>query len=105
MKRIPQGEKIRQRMLHVALSNKESYRNWLDFLRDVIRRGLLTPLMITTDGAPGLIRAVEKVFAESLPPLSGAQDTQRHRQGASKQQGGDQSGSEGCLLCAEPGNR
>lgn len=29
-------------------------------------RGLSTPVMITTDGAPGLIRAVEEVYARSL---------------------------------------
>ncbi len=57
------GRKV---LLHVALGNKESYHNWLDFLRDMIRRGLPIPLLVTTDGAPGLIRAVEEVFAESL---------------------------------------
>lgn len=57
------GRKV---LLHVALGNKESYHNWLDFLRDMVGRGLPIPLMVTTDGAPGLIRAVEEVFAESL---------------------------------------
>jgi putative transposase len=57
------GRKV---MLHLALGNKESYQNWLDFLRDMIRRGLQTPVLITTDGAPGLIRAVEEVFPNSL---------------------------------------
>jgi len=57
------GRKV---LLHVALGSKESYDNWLDFLRDMLRRGLPTPLMITTDGAPGLIRAVEEVYAKSL---------------------------------------
>jgi putative transposase len=53
-------------MLHLALGNKESYINWLDFLRDMLSRGLQTPVLITTDGAPGLIRAVEEVFEKSL---------------------------------------
>jgi putative transposase len=57
------GRKV---LLHLALGNKESYPNWLDFLRDMTRRGLSTPVMITTDGAPGLIRAVEEVYAQSL---------------------------------------
>ena len=57
------GRKV---LLHLALGNKESYENWLDFLRDMVERGLRTPVMITTDGAPGLIRAVEEVFARSL---------------------------------------
>jgi putative transposase len=57
------GRKV---MLHLALGNKESYPNWLEFLRDMVRRGLHTPVMVTTDGAPGLIRAVEEVFPNSL---------------------------------------
>jgi len=57
------GRKV---MLHLALGNKESYPNWLEFLRDMIRRGLQTPVLVTTDGAPGLLRAVEEVFPNSL---------------------------------------
>jgi len=53
-------------MLHMALGNKESYANWLDFLRDMVRRGLSAPVLATTDGSPGLIRAVEEVFPHSL---------------------------------------
>ena len=57
------GRKV---MLHLALGNKESYPNWLDFLRDMVKRGLRTPVHGTTDGAPGLIRAFEEVFSKSL---------------------------------------
>jgi transposase-like protein len=57
------GRKV---LLHLALGNKESYDSWLSFLRDMLGRGLRTPLLITSDGAPGLIRAVEEVFAHSL---------------------------------------
>ena len=57
------GRKV---MLHLALGNKESYANWLEFLRDMVRRGLQTPVLVTTDGAPGLMRAVEEVFPNSL---------------------------------------
>jgi transposase-like protein len=57
------GRKV---MLHLALGNKESYANWLEFLRDMVRRGLQAPVLTTTDGAPGLIRAVEEVFPNSL---------------------------------------
>jgi putative transposase len=56
----------RKAMLHLALGNKESYQNWLEFLRDMVRRGLQTPVLVTTDGAPGLIRAVVEVFPHSL---------------------------------------
>jgi len=44
------GRKV---MLHLCLGNKESYPNWLEFLRDMVRRGLRTPVLITTAGAPG----------------------------------------------------
>lgn len=57
------GRKV---LLRLALGNKESYPNWLDFLRDMVKHGLQTPVLITTDGAPGLIRAVEEVFPRSL---------------------------------------
>lgn len=53
-------------MIHLALGNKESYANWLDFLRDLTKRGLRVPVLITTDGAPGLMRAAEEVFPHSL---------------------------------------
>lgn len=56
----------RRVLLHLALGNKESYTNWLDFLRDMVGRGLNTPLTVTTDGAPGLIRAVEEMWPKSL---------------------------------------
>ena len=56
----------RKALLHLALGNRESYQNWLEFLRDMVRRGLRTPLLITTDGAPGLISAVTEVFPKSL---------------------------------------
>ena len=57
------GRKI---LLHLALGNKESYQNWLDFLRDMVRRGLRAPVLITSDGSPGLMRAIEEVFPRSL---------------------------------------
>jgi transposase-like protein len=57
------GRKV---LLHLALGNKESYHNWLDFLRGMVARGLQAPIQTTTDGSPGLIRAVEEVFAHSL---------------------------------------
>jgi putative transposase len=57
------GRKV---LIHMALGNKESYENWLDFLRGMVQRGLWVPVLITTDGAPGLIRAVEEVFPRSL---------------------------------------
>jgi transposase-like protein len=57
------GRKV---LLHLALGNKESYQAWLDFLRGMVARGLRAPVQTTTDGSPGLIRAVEEVFPHSL---------------------------------------
>lgn len=53
-------------MLHLALGSRESYENCLEFLRGMTKRGLRTPLLVATDGAPGLIRAVSEVWGKSL---------------------------------------
>ena len=58
-----EGKKV---LLSLSLGNKESYQAWLGFLRDLVSRGLPTPLTVTTDGAPGLLRAVDEVWADSL---------------------------------------
>ena len=57
------GHKV---MVHLALGSRESYDECLDFIRDMVRRGLRVPVMITTDGAPGLIKAVSEVWGKSL---------------------------------------
>jgi putative transposase len=56
----------RRVLLHLALGNTERYENWLEFLRDLVKRGLRTPTTITSDGAPGLIQAIEQVWPRSL---------------------------------------
>jgi transposase-like protein len=56
----------RKALLHLALGSRESYENCLEFLRDMVGRGLPTPIMVTTDGAPGLIRAVKELWGQSL---------------------------------------
>jgi len=57
------GRKV---LLHMTLGNQESLQAWLEMLRDMVRRGLRVPTLITTDGAPGLIAAVEQVWPRSL---------------------------------------
>jgi transposase-like protein len=57
------GRKV---LLHIDIGNKESYESWLSFTRNMVSRGLRTPTTVTTDGAPGLIKAVEVVFPRSL---------------------------------------
>lgn len=56
----------RRVLLHLALGNKESHADWLDFLREMVARGLGPPLTMTSDGAPGLLRALEEAFPASV---------------------------------------
>jgi len=56
----------RKLLLSLTLGNRESHEAWRDFLRDLVARGLPAPLTITTDGAPGLLRAVDEVWPRSL---------------------------------------
>lgn len=58
-----EGKKV---LLHLAVGNKESEKCWTEFLRDMVKRGLPVPTSITSDGAPGLINAIDKVFSKSL---------------------------------------
>ena len=44
----------------------ESTDAWSDFLSGMVTRGLRAPLLVVSDGAPGLIAAVELVFPASL---------------------------------------
>ena len=44
----------------------ESTDAWKDFLDGLVARGLRAPLLVVSDGAPGLIAAVELVFSHSL---------------------------------------
>jgi transposase-like protein len=57
------GRKV---LLHLALGNKESTSAWREFMRDMQRRGLPTPTLITSDGAPALIAVIEELYPHSL---------------------------------------
>lgn len=59
---LSDGRKI---LLHLSLGNKESYESWKDFFRNMINRGLRIPLLVISDGAPGLIRAIEECYPKS----------------------------------------
>ncbi|MFI6743436.1 IS256 family transposase [Nonomuraea sp. NPDC050451] len=50
----------------LAAAGAESTDAWHDFLTDLAGRGLHPPLLIVSDGAPGLISAAEQVFPRSL---------------------------------------
>lgn len=56
------GEDGRAVLLHLALGPRESTDAWTACLHDLTARGLGQPLLIITDGSPGLTRAVRAVF-------------------------------------------
>ncbi len=51
--------------LHLAAVSAESTDACVDFLRDMVGRGLAPPLLTITDGAPGLCAAIDQVFGDS----------------------------------------
>jgi putative transposase len=57
------GKKV---LLGLAPGTKEDTASCRDFLRDLNNRNLREPVLISTDGAPGLMRAVEECFPRSL---------------------------------------
>ncbi len=56
------GERV---LLAVRLGQRESREDWLDLGRDLTRRGLRSPWLVITDGAPGLIAAIEEVWPQA----------------------------------------
>jgi putative transposase len=57
------GEKV---LLGLSPGTKEDTASARELLRDLKARGMNDPLLIVSDGAPGLIRAIEEVFPKSL---------------------------------------
>lgn len=57
------GRKV---LLTPSTANSESYESCLEVLRDLVKRGLPTPLTITTDGAPGLTKAIAVIWPNAL---------------------------------------
>jgi transposase-like protein len=53
------GERI---LLAVRLGQRESHLDWLDLGRDLAKRDLEAPLLVISDGAPGLIKAIEELW-------------------------------------------
>ena len=52
-------------LVAVRLGQRESHEDWLDLGRDLTRRGLRSPWLVVSDGAPGLIKAIEEVWPEA----------------------------------------
>jgi putative transposase len=53
-------------LVGLAPGAHEGHDPWASFLGELVARGLRAPLLVITDGAPGLIGAVEVVFTHSL---------------------------------------
>jgi transposase-like protein len=57
------GRKV---LLTLSTANSESYESCLEVLRDLVKRGLQTPVTITTDGAVGLTKAIDAIWPKAL---------------------------------------
>jgi transposase-like protein len=53
-------------LLHLAPGTKEDTASCREFFQDMRRRGLPDPLLVVSDGAPGIIRAIEECLPRSL---------------------------------------
>jgi transposase-like protein len=53
-------------LLHLAPGTKEDTASCREFFQDLRRRGLPDPLLVASDGAPGVIRAIEECFPRAV---------------------------------------
>jgi len=60
---LEDGQKV---LLHLAVGSRESYDAWLSFLHEMTARGLQEPLLVISDGNPGLKKALREVFPHAL---------------------------------------
>lgn len=51
-----------KQMLHLVVVRSESQEAWEEFFDDMLRRGLRQPLLVISDGNPGLINAIGRKF-------------------------------------------
>jgi putative transposase len=59
------GEDGRKVLLHLMAGSKEDTETVRAFFQDMRARGLGDPLLVVSDGAPGVIRAIEECFPRS----------------------------------------
>lgn len=52
-------------LLDVCLGQRERTEDWLDLGRGLVRRGLRGPLLVVSDGAPGLIAAITELWPDA----------------------------------------
>lgn len=56
---VRKGQRV---LLAVVLGGRESTESWKGALHDLVERGLKAPLLVISDGNPGLLRAVSEVW-------------------------------------------
>lgn len=78
-------------LVHLDLGPRESSDSWLSFLQDLSARGLAEPLMVIFDGAPGLKKAIKRmwprVWRQRVPST---QDAKHLGQAAAPDAGADE---------------
>jgi transposase-like protein len=57
-----EGERV---LLDVCLGQRERTEDWLDLGRGLAARGLASPLLVVSDGAPGLISAIGQLWPDA----------------------------------------
>lgn len=55
----------KRELLDVCLGQHERLEDWRELGRGLVRRGLCVPWLVVTDGAPGLVRAVEELWPDA----------------------------------------
>jgi putative transposase len=56
------GERV---LLDVTLGARERFEDWLDLGRGLAARGLAAPLLVVSDGAPGLVAAIGELWPDA----------------------------------------
>lgn len=59
---LSDGSKV---LLHLSQGNKESHESWLEHFRSLVARNLPAPLTVTSDGAPGCIKAIDAMWPQA----------------------------------------
>jgi putative transposase len=59
---LSDGSKV---LLHISQGNKESHESWLEHFRSLVARNLPGPLTVTSDGAPGCVKAIGAMWPEA----------------------------------------
>lgn len=59
-------ESGRKKLLHLDLGEKESYTAWLGFLYNLVDRGVTQPILVVSDGNPGLRKAIREVYPRAI---------------------------------------